>query len=367
MNRNILGTMMTASGAAFVSATFVGVAAMAQSEAPDIAAITEAWLASPHADRMSEAFTHWDEEGEIPGTCAVCHSGEGITDYLSGPISTPGLIDHPVSLGTPVNCTACHSPGASELESVPFPSGVTIDTFGSSAVCAVCHQGRSSTNTVAAATDGLEDDTVSADLGFVNIHYAPSAATLMGGIAHGGFEYPGNVYKGRFDHVPNLNTCTSCHSPHSLEVEIETCTTCHQGIASFDEIRISPTDFDGDGNTAEGIANPIADFHRRLEEAIQKYAAEVTGVSIAYNSATYPYFFVDTDGDGTASETEAVFPNRYQDWTPRLLKAAYNYQLVVKEPAIFTHNPHYALQLLYDSLQNLSEKVEVDIAGLTRP
>ena len=65
---------------------------------------------------------------------------------------------------------------------------------------------------------------------------------------------------------------------------------------------------------------------------------------MVYASAAYPYFFVDKDGDGAVSEGEAAYPNRYQSWTPRLVKAAYNYQLVAKEPAIFAHNPHYALQ-----------------------
>ena len=283
------------------------------------------------------------------------------------PISIPGQIDHPVGLGTTVDCTACHSSAATTLDSVQFPSGVTAGGLGSSAVCSVCHQGRAATETVLNATQGMDEDTVIGDLQFINVHYAPSASTQLGTTVRGGFEYQGKVYKGRFDHVPNLNTCTSCHSPHSLRVDIANCTTCHQGVQSFAEIRTSPTDFDGDGDTAEGIAAPIAELHDRLGTAIQRYAVERAGVPVVYASAAYPYFFVDKDGDGAVSEGEAAYPNRYQSWTPRLVKAAYNYQLVAKEPAIFAHNPHYALQLLYDSIDSLSERVEVDMSGLTRP
>ncbi|MFQ6549644.1 polyheme membrane-associated cytochrome C [Aestuariibius sp. 2305UL40-4] len=339
----------------------------AAAQEPTIEEITEAWLASPHADGSSGAFTHWDEDGEIPGTCAVCHSTTGVTDYLSGPMSPVGRIDHAVALGEVVECSACHSDAAEALVSVPFQSGAMIDTFGSSAVCAVCHQGRASTVSVANAVNGMDEDAVSADLQFINVHYAPSAATLMGSAVRGGFEYEGQAYNGPFTHVPQFAQCVDCHRPHSLEVvSIDNCSTCHQGVDEFTDIRFSRVDFDGDGDVAEGIADPIATLHDRLGEAIGLYAADVAGTPIIYADA-YPYFFIDTDGDGAVSDGEAAFPNRYQTWTPRLLQAAYNYQFVEKDSAAHIHNPHYALQLLHDSLSSLSEQVEVDMEGLVRP
>lgn len=344
-----------------------GLAAHAQDDRPSLTEIVDAWLASPHADRGSEAFAHWNGEGEIPGTCAVCHSSLGAMAFIGGPMTVPGRIDHPVGLGTSVDCATCHASPAAALDAVTFPSGVNVGGLGRSAICTVCHQGRASAETVLNATQGLDEDAVSGDLQFINVHYAPSAATLFGGGVRGGFEYEGKVYKGRFDHVPEFNTCTSCHSPHSLKVDIGECTTCHKGAESFTDIRMSPADFDGDGDTAEGIAAPIAELHARLGAAITLYAAEIAGGPVVYDASTHPYFFVDTDGDGAVSEGEAAFPNRYQSWTPRLLKAAYNYQLIAKEPAVFTHNPHYALQLLHDSLESLSERVDVDMTGLVRP
>lgn len=352
--------------------SFLGTLGAAQAQdastnSSPIADIVEAWRASPHADGSSEAFTHWNDEGEIPGSCATCHSGIGAQDYMNGPMSTPGVIDHPVPLGSTVECAVCHEGGAKTLTSIPFPSGIMVDTLGSATVCAVCHQGRASGATVDAATQGMEDDAVSADLAFINIHYAAAAASLMGGDAKGGYQYDGKSYKGKFAHVPNLATCTDCHNPHTLEVAQESCTSCHQNISEFSDIRMSPIDFDGDGDTAEGIANPIASMHERLDAAIRKYASDVAGAAIVYNSGSFPYFFNDSNGDGSASGDEATFPNRYQTWTPRLLRAAYNYQVIAKDKAIFTHNPHYALQLLYDSLENLSEQVDVDMSGLVRP
>lgn len=375
--KSLLKSICTAAGRVFLLSLIVPLASLmplasthaqeASNDSSPIADIVEAWRASPHANGSSEAFTHWNDDGEIPGTCATCHSGTGAQDYMNGPMSTPGVIDHPVPLGSTVGCVVCHQASAEALTSVPFPSGVSVDTLGKGAVCAVCHQGRASSETVKAATLGMEDDVVSGDLAFINIHYAAAAGSLMGNETQGGYQYEGRTYKGKFTHVPNLATCTDCHNPHTLEVAKESCTSCHQDISEFSDIRMSPIDFDGDGDTKEGIANPIASMHERLDATIRKYALEVAGTAIVYHSGSYPYFFIDSDEDGSASDDEAKYPNRYQTWTPRLLRAAYNYQVIAKDKAIFAHNPHYALQLLYDSIENLSEQVDVEMSGLVRP
>jgi hypothetical protein len=93
----------------------------------------------------------------------------------------------------------------------------------------------------------------------------------------------------------------------------------------------------------------------------------VAKAPIVHSADAYPYFFNDTDGDGKLGEGEAAFPNRYQSWTPRLVRAAYNYQYVAKDTGAFTHNPHYAVQLLYDSLESLGQAVSLDMTGLVRP
>ena len=39
-----------------------------------IGAMTNKWAASAHGDSYTEAFRHWDKEGEVPVTFAKCHS-----------------------------------------------------------------------------------------------------------------------------------------------------------------------------------------------------------------------------------------------------------------------------------------------------
>jgi hypothetical protein len=107
-------------------------------------------------------------------------------------------------------------------------------------------------------------------------------------------------------------------------------------------------------------------LHDLLYAAIQQYASEVAGTPILY-ADSYPYWFIDTNGNGTAEEDELSVPNQYASWTPRLLKAAYNYHLVLEDPGGFMHNAAYLIQLMYDGIADLNTMVAVDMDSLVRP
>jgi hypothetical protein len=325
-----------------------------------------------HFAGSEEAWRHWDEDGEVPGRCARCHTATGLPTYLEEGVN----VSEPLSNG--LLCTTCHSDLATfarhEVGSVTFPSGARLDTGDpDSNLCLNCHQGRQSGASVdedvaevaedvaeaaaAAAAEGedveiteLTDDTSSEDLGFVNVHYFAAGATRFGTEANGGYEYAGETYSGRFAHVESFSTCTQCHDAHALQVDEEACSACHSGIESVRDIRIDDTDFDGDGDTTEGIAGEADTMREVLYAAIQEYAAETVGTPIVYNPARHPYWFTE---DGEA----------YEAWTPRLLRAAYNYQYVTKDPGAFAHNGKYILQLLYDSIADIGG----DTTGMTRP
>lgn len=331
-----------------------------------LADITEAWLMGPHGDYRSPSFTHWNEDGEVPTACAACHSETGMLDWLGADGTEPLTVEHPGTINTVIGCASCHVSEAASLDAVPFPSGVTVSELGTSATCTVCHQGRASTGSVVGATEGLDPDAVSADLGFINVHYGIAAAVMHGSDVRGGFQYQGQTYAGRFAHVPSAGTCVACHEPHTTEVATDGCFACHQGVDDITAIRMRHADFDGDGSTAGGIRDEIAGLHAILLDAIQTYAREVAGTPIGYAKDSFPYFFTDEGGDGTIGPGEAVFPNRYASWTPRLLMAAYNYQAVAKDGGAWVHNPAYALQLLHDSVVSLSERIRIDTGGLVR-
>jgi hypothetical protein len=123
------------------------------------------------------------------------------------------------------------------------------------------------------------------------------------------------------------------------------------------------TDYDGDGNTTEGMYDEVATEEELLYAAIQQYATDKAKSPIVYSGSSYPYFFIDTNANGVADPDETTSSNAYASWTPRLLQAAYDYQWVQKDPGAFTHNGKYILQVLYDSIQSMGG----DVTKLTRP
>jgi hypothetical protein len=328
------------------------------------------WASSPHADRKAEPFNHWNKEGVIPAECARCHSTPGFRDYVGADGSTPFKVDHPAPVGTVITCIACHNNKTIRLSKVIFPSGITVDHLGPEARCMTCHQGRESTASVNKAVAGIPDDQVTPKLDFINVHYAAAGAMLMGGQVQVGYQYPGKTYAGRLQHKAPYTTCTACHQTHALAVKVNDCMACHKEVtdkASLQLIRTDKIDRDGNGNIDEGVAQEIDHLRGMLLTAIQAYAKSVAKKAVAYDSHAYPYFFVDKNGNGKADKDEAKFPNRYKAWTPRLLKAAYNYQFATKDPGAFAHNPNYVTQLLHDSLADLGTRVTVDLKKAARP
>ena len=73
----------------------------------------------------------------------------------------------------------------------------------------------------------------------------------------------------------------------------------------IETIRVSETDYDGDGDVTEGIAGEIDTIAEALLVAIQAYANENPATDpIVYDSHGYPYFFIDTNADGTRQADE---------------------------------------------------------------
>jgi hypothetical protein len=320
------------------------------------------WFRSAHADAAAEAFRHWDEDEEIRPACATCHSGEGFRAFHGLDGSEPGVVEGPINTGGVVDCGTCHNAGLAEITAVRFPSGLMHPVQGVEASCMTCHQGRTAGVNVREAIAGQDDDATNPELRFINPHYATAAATWLGGYGGAGYLYEERDYSGRFFHARPVSTCNSCHEPHTLEVAFEPCLTCHQADSPQD-IRISRQSYDGSGNTSVGIRSDIQANARLLLETVKSYAADVAGAPMVYDRTQYPYFFSDANGDGVidVSEGQAV---AYSAWTPRSLRAAYNWKLVTADPGSYAHNPHYALELLYDSIEDISAPLGIDMEDL---
>ena len=314
---------------------------------------------APHFEGHADAFRHWDEDGAVPGSCSRCHSAEGAPLFLAEGVS----ISQPPSNG--LQCTTCHTDyedfGIYEPEDMTYPSGATLsfETMASN-LCATCHQGRESGQSVVRATSGMDDDEVSERLRFINPHYFAAAATRWGTEANGMYEFADHEYVAIFDHVDGPNQCQECHDVHTQVVAADQCGECHSDKTTTESlltIRSLSGDYDGDGDTTEGIAREIEAMTQQVYEALQAYARDTVGTPIIYDSSSYPYFFVDGDDDGEVDPGEGIYPNRYVTWTPRLLRNAYNFQYAQKDPGGYAHNPVYILQGLHDSLEDLGVDV----------
>lgn len=320
------------------------------------------WFRSAHADAAAEAFTHWDEDETIRPACTVCHAGEGFRAFHGLDGSERGVPSEDIAPGGVVDCDTCHNPGLKEITEIASPSGVMHPVVGVEAACMTCHQGRSAGVTVENAVGYKPVDTPDASLRFINPHYATAAATWLGGIGGAGVQYPGLSYSGQFFHSKPVSTCNSCHEPHTLEVQADSCQTCHQAD-NPQAIRIARQSYDGSGDTTKGIREDIATNAALLLEMVGRYADEIAEAPLVYDGGRYPYFFADANRDGRADELDGRSVS-YGSWTPRSLRAAYNWKLVTADPGAYAHNPHYALELLHDSIADLAGPLGVDMDAL---
>ena len=326
------------------------------------------WVQSPHNDFTAEAFRHWDADGEVQASCARCHSTPGFQNHVNGDPAVP------VPLGSTVECTACHNETTEMMDSVIFPSGVEIKGLGREAVCMTCHQGRSSKDDVDATVAGVGEDTAMPGQRFINVHYFPAAATRYGGQVRGGYMYDSESYDVYFQHVPGLDRCQDCHNPHTLEIQLTACSGCHNVSTKADlhHIRMESSltrDYDGDGDLIEGLWFEIQGLRAKLLQAIQEYAEEVTGTGIVYGEHDYPYWFKDNNpANRMPDAAEVNFGNQFTGFTPRLIKATYNFQYATKDPGGFAHNGKFIIQLLHDSINDLNTQVtnKVDMSNAVR-
>ncbi len=383
MNRRLIASLLSLAFAAVLVVAGVSTYPVAaQEDAPAQPATDELpffdrWLSSAHADLTSPAFSYWNnlQPPLIPKGCAKCHSRTGFEDFLGIDGSKPGQVDQPHGTGTVVDCAACHNEGFTDKTSVLMPSGIVMQAAADEKRCMECHQGRQSGVGIDAmiAQSAVSLDAVSDALDFTRTHNDPGISIKYGTAVKAGYEYEGRDYDAEFTHVEGYHICTDCHDSFSLKVKVDTCRQCHLEMATTDDLAKIRTvgasaDFNGNGDVTEGIAAEISALQDALLRNIQTYARQISKRSIGYSFDNYPYFFIDVDQSGRLETDEIRFENRYNAWTPRLLRAAYNYESSMRDRGAYAHNAKYVIQLLYDSISSLNAAIwdPIDMSRMER-
>jgi hypothetical protein len=276
--------------------------------------------------------------------CVPCHTGEGYVAALAGEAPTAHFI--PPTEKNFLNCATCHDSAAPaakrhvrQIDNVVFPSGLSVTTGENSKICFTCHGGRTSKATVdnAVPSGGV--------YAFVDPHFLPAAAVLLGPLARGGYEYADRDYTNVLSVVHISASCVPCHMAagpaenwnlggHALAMtdgsaqNTTACSSirCHGPVTSFD-VR---------GTDTRGTLDSLL--------ALLDTALAAKGV-VKASPFESPYF------DNIAVMTAPPFPQA------ALLRATYNYKFVYGDPGAYVHNWWYAAQLLYDSLDELDDGV----------
>lgn len=319
-----------------------------------------------------------------PLTCAACHNadtanyGSGVTLNTSG--FTPG--DNPatykrsadggadqhidLTVGKEGVCLKCHAPRSSDgaIKVNAWVYNMALDTAYTSASTYTFAQYPANDTATPAGKVSSSQKRDSA----VTFHYVPVLATFYGNDAKEGFQYQtdpsGNAltYVGKNTLMTGYDTCVKCHNPHTTAVQPAKCVACHSGVttsADFQNIRMTTSDYDGDGDAAEGIYSEVEGVKAKLYQAIQNYALLQRAIVFSpSSSSTAPW----RRGDDTTKV--------YDKFTPRLIKALYNYHLAYRDTAAYVHNSKYIVELLYDSIKDLNSApgvTQVDMTGMVRP
>ena len=273
-----------------------------------------------------------------------------------------------------------HTTAAHELDSVTFPSGVQrfFEPGATSATCSVCQWRPVSPGD---AGDGAATSAIRRGRRF---------GTSPSSTPHGcrGNDQP-MVRRCR---RPTINpgtafyavaalpmcqartsTCTDSHDPHSYSREIPTAAwpviarRRHGATSACGTAISTPT-----ANTSGGIHAEIMGLHAQLYIRDPGLCGGVAGHAHRPMPARHPYFFTECgwhgEGENIPQMVDATMPTGNASWTPRLLKAAYNYQVATKDLRWFrAQSGLYACSFLpRPASRGLSAEVDIDMSAMQR-
>ena len=308
------------------------------------AAILVQFAGSAHGNPAGEAWRHFDWRSASRAACARCHAGTAFVAKLDNENSSTNVYQATdvLKAGEVLNCSACHTDAGtgtlrrtSEAFTINITNGtVSYDVDGASTLCARCHSGRETGDSI------KNDPSTTGVRGFIASHYLAAAGTLYN---LGGYEYDTTYntlgsHKGIGTGTDEEGPCVTCHMPGKNHTFVAgssaVCTSCH-------------------ADTAATLAAAKASYDTALNTL--KLALEAKGIHYA---STHPNFFTTAYvvGGVNAPVTNWAVPYGAVSWK-NTMGAAFNYYLLVNEPGAYIHNYAYAMKLIDDSIDFLNDGV----------
>jgi hypothetical protein len=332
--------------------------------------------------------------------CSQCHTDQGFVSWVT--TGTAGN-QEPAS---PPGCFTCHSPhetGNFSLRKqtpVTLIDGTTYD-HGAGNLCVNCHHAR--TAATAGASPFLTGYATTAQSPTVPVlQWSSSSGPHHGvqsdvGLGRDFFAEGANTYVGTSPHfTATVDSCVSCHKfdpatgnlsgslqlgghgfyltadVHGAQTDVVAlCKTCHITVGTtFPTTHLAPADWDGKNGTQDKLLEI-----KGLRNTLLGYFA----TSANFPAATPTPVVTPSGGPFTVDPT-LVHNEWNQDWVfnPSSTKlqldasqseAFWNLKLFIEDRSGGIHNPTFAAQILYDSIDILNNDVNypVTLTKGTRP
>jgi hypothetical protein len=283
---------------------------------------------------------------EESASCAGCHSGIGYIDRITGAATVRTNY-------AAITCVTCHdphdasnpyqlrSPGVVTLKDTSRPGGATtITNGGPAALCMQCHMSRRDAVTYVTGTGSSR----------FGPHHGPQTDMFFGvnAITYG----KAIPSSGHADVVPDA--CVTCHmQPVASTNAAFLKTGGHTFTLSWDngtpDNAADDTHLVGACRTCHGSSVTSLNFPRQDYDGngvIEGVQTEVKGL------LNYLAMMLPPIGQPTVTITT--------NYTPKQLKAVYNYLFVLEDGSLGVHNTAYAVGLLKASIADLIDDADGD-------
>lgn len=380
--------------------------------------INKDWAASGHGNVNAKPWTEQDFKNNT--ACIRCHTATGYINFITGAAgafpekswATPGDKTREV-----LTCAACHLSYdfKNSIRDVPafvapYNNGASPKTFpdiGASNLCAACHSGRESADTI----EAIKDFT---NVSFKNSHYKAGAGLMYMAVGFYNFttlstKVGSTTYKLSLTPdnitVPTFGIAGGVSSTHrklgTTLINGDThkasffvpgvadangpCVTCHMNAngqphrGGSHSYKISSAAFEQLCSNCHGSEGDVkltgANFQQVFLEPQHEVFAEalklitnllLTRHNIKYDGNTYPYFYdMKKDPAGKTAVTDWTRGTKNQVFGKRLMGACYNLNLVTKDPGAYAHARTFVRRLIYDSIDFLDNGKQDFSVGTT--